>query len=269
MHWKRGELRTIELGQWRKRPNVASYTVHFTPYEVPAPYDRLVGQLTAEHIHADSHESHESRRRAVYAMATLDAFGKELLEFQRSKLPTATFRSKVLTPILQRQRLGIHDAYTPFVRACIKNDGTQLTIRDVSKLYLGTDPANPAFIDTYRRNLLYVPDSRWHLGVIMGVTGTSTEEQNSHYHRVRANHDRIMATPLGEAHKERDPRGLPLLSSTEVEVILNERLEDFFVQELEYVVGNAHPSPLAYSHQIPQPERLAAVKANLTLPHST
>ena len=79
----------------------------------------------------------------------------------------------------------------------------------------------------------------------MGVTGTSTEDQNSHYHHVWANHDRIMATPLGEAYKERDPHGLPLLSSTEVEVILNERLEDFFVQELGYVVGNAYSSPLA------------------------
>ena len=232
MNWKRGELRTIELGQWRKRPNVTAYTVSFAPYEVPAPYDRLVGQLTAEQIHANVHDTHESRRRAVYAMATLDAFGEELLEFQKSELPVATFRSKVLTPILQRQRLGIHDAYTPFVRACIKDDGTQLTIRDDSKLYLSTDPANPAFIDTYRRNLLYVPDARWHLGVLMGVTGTSDEDRGRHYHRVRENHDRVMATPLAEAHKERDPRGLPLLSHTEIEVIVDERLEDFFVQEL-------------------------------------
>ena len=240
MSWKAGDLRTIELGQWRKRCRAEAYDIVFASYDVPAPYDRLVSQLITERVHADHHDTYEARRRAVYAMATLDAFGDELKEFKNSKLPTASFRSKVLTPILQRQRLGIHDAYTPFVSACVASDGKTPTLRDISKTYLGCDPANPSYIRAYRRNLLYLPDPRWHLGMVMHAAGRTQDEQNSSHKRVRVNHDKIMATPLAEVHMDCDQHGIPRLSCTEIEVIFDEGLEDFFAEELQSVVRSFH-----------------------------
>ena len=249
MNWRAGELRTVELGQWRKRRGVASQEIYFTSYQIPAPYDRLVSQLTAEQVHADSHDSHESRRRGVYALQTLDAFGEELKEFGNVRRLPATFRSKVLTPILQRHRLGIHDAYTPFVHTCIAGKGRSPLVEDVTRVYLGKDPANPAYIRQYRRQLLYLPDPRWHLAVIMGVSGKTQEERDNHYNRVRANHDRIMKIPLAEAHAERDPHGVPLLTCTEIEVILDERLEDFFTEELKSVVSGTCSRSMPLPHQ--------------------
>ena len=252
MSWKVGEVRTVYLGQWRKRRGLSSTAISFSPYQIPAPYDRLVGQLVAEHLHSDLHDSHESRRRGVYALQTLDAFGDELKAFKRLKLPVVSFRSKVLTPILQRQRLGIYDAYMPFVTTCIAGTGRKPSIEDISQLYLGKDPADLIYIRQYRRHLLYLPEPRWHLAVVMRVSGNTPKEQKSHYNRVRENHDRIMATPLAEAHAERDLHGIPLLTCTEIEVIFDERLEDFFTEELGFVVGSTcSHSPPSSHHQIP------------------
>ena len=241
MHWDAGELRTVELGHWRKRPGLSVYKVVFVPYKVPAPYDRIVSQLIAESVHSKTDLSHESCRRGVYAMETLDAFGDELKAFGASKRPPATFRSRVLTPILQRQRAGIYDAYRPFVQSCIAGAGKIPSIMEVTQLYLGSDPADPTHISTYRRNILYTPNVRWHLGVVLNGMDGEKKKRISYYNRVQANHDKIMASPLVETFKELDSRGIPLLSYVELEVIFDERLEKFFMEELKYVVSALIP----------------------------
>ena len=69
------------------------------------------------------------------------------------------------------------------------------------------------------------------------------------YNRVHANHDRIMASPLVEMRKDLDPQGIPLLSFTEIEVIYDQGLKDFFTAELAYVVS-AFMFPLAVSSSL-------------------
>ena len=251
MHWEADELRTVQLGHWRKRPGLSKYKVIYVPYQVPAPYDRIVSQLIAESVHAKGDLSHESCRRGVYAMETLDAFGDELKAFGASEHPPATFRSRVLTPILQRQRAGIYDAYRPFVEACIAGPGQIPSIEAVTQLYLSSDPVDPVHILTYCRNLIYVLNARWHLGIILNGMDDEQEKRISHYKRVLANHDKIMSSSLAETFKQLDPRGIPLLSYTEIEVIFDERLETFFMEELAHVVGTLTPSFVTFSSHCP------------------
>jgi len=92
MYWRRGEIRTIQLGQYRRRRGSKSQTITYSKYEIPAPYDRIVSQLIAEDMHAMGHDTHESRRRQTYAVKTLDTFGDELKELKRSSFIPANFR---------------------------------------------------------------------------------------------------------------------------------------------------------------------------------
>ena len=160
MDWKAGELQTIGLGQYRKLPGHSAFTVVYTPYEIPAPYDRIVNQLIAKSVHLQTDLGHESGRRGAYALEVLDAFGDELRAFKASDLPPVTFRSRVLMPILQRQCARVSDSYRPFVQLCIAGAGRMPMIKVVSQFYLGSDPADPAQILIYRRNLLYIPAVR-------------------------------------------------------------------------------------------------------------
>ena len=237
----------IKLGQWRKRRGKAGETVVDMEYHIPAPYDRVVAQLILEVTHGDDHDSHESRRRACYAAQTLDAFGDELKSLKdqvtsvkvdgvKGYALTPTFRSKVLTPILQRQRVGIHDAYTPFVRAGINNRVRRLSFQDVTDFYLKVDPVDPIYIISYRRNLLYQPDARWHLGVLMKGGIEDEEEAAEYYNMVRENHDKVLASIGDDSRGGVDSRGVSLLNAVEINVIIDEGIEEFFQEELDAVV---------------------------------
>jgi hypothetical protein len=129
--------------------------------KVPAAYRRVISQLTAEVRHATIHTGHEALRRCSYAMETLDAFAKEL---SSTRSITAAFRSKILTPILQRQLQGIPDHYTPAVSGVIASDHETVTIGDATNFYLNEDPTHPQCIPGYRRNLIYIPEMMWHWG---------------------------------------------------------------------------------------------------------
>ena len=234
--WEKGEVREVKLGYSRKLPGKRSYGVSYSTYEIPAAYHRIVCQLVAEDLHARFDSSHESVRRQAYAVEVLDAFGDELRELNRSNLLPADFRSKVLTPILQRQLNGIYDAYGPSVHAAIPKEGEELTIQDVTNFYLKEDPTDPIFIPTYRHNLLYLPDPRWHLGSVMGEGPFSEEVAISRYHKVRENHYAIMQDLEVEGQRMRENSRIPLLSRNEVRCIIDEGLEDFFADELQHVV---------------------------------
>jgi len=261
MNWRRGELRTIELGQYKRRNGSTSQYITYSKYKIPAPYDRIVSQLVAEDKHALDHDSHESRCRQAYAKETLDALGDELKEYRRSKLPPARFRSKVLTPILQRQLKGVHDSYTPAVHAAIASTNGELSIQDTTAFYLRRDPVDPIFIRSYRRNLLYLPEPRWHLGLVMEVDSLSSATAKDHYNRVRANHD-IVAHHLH--HDELDENQIPLLNHAEIKCIIDEGLEDYFQEELQKVVSSSSLINLLPSdHLSLQPEKIASVKKDL------
>lgn len=239
MDWYENETRDVKLGTIRKRKNKASHYTTWSPKSVPAPYDRIVSQLIAEDMYGSIDSSHEAYRRQSYARAVLQVFGKELSTW---KGDPKDFRSKALTPILQRQLWGVPESYTPSVRTAVADGDGKPTILDATKFYLSEDPAHPGHIPTYRRNILYIPQARWHLGLVMKKNIIIGEED--HYAMVMRNHDRIMGA-LKE-QEEDDPEDvdesgcaeeeMPLLTRTEVEVIVEEMLEDFFLSDLERVV---------------------------------
>ena len=262
MDWEREELRSIRLGEWGKQRNKNTYKIQYRDYQVPAPYDRLISQLVAECLHGDRHDSYKSRRRDVYALKTLDKFGDELTDYKRRKLQPAAFRSRVLTPILQRQRVGLYDGYTPCVRAGVSSTAEGPSIQDATSFYLRADPTDPRWIPSYCHNLLYIPESRWHLGVLMGVAA-SDEAAIEHYNKVKENHDKIMES-LRTNGVEKDKDDVRLLSLAEVRAIISEGIEDFFYEELRRVVsGLSSLIHLVYpQHSIQQPERVATVTEN-------
>jgi hypothetical protein len=217
-----------------------------------APYDRIISQLLAEVRHAIGHDCHEARRRQQYAMKVLDAFGAEFKKaYKHADFRPAEFRSKVLTPILQRQLAAIPDAYTPTVRAAIPSSPREsittssrdrLTIRDVTEFYLGLDPTDPKHIRSYRRNLLLIPEARWHLG-LMKLETPGSPEAIARYLKVRVNHDLISDGLMEEGHTGLDKYKVPLLTHAEIRCIIDEGLEGLFAQELTSVVSNTPPSP--------------------------
>ena len=234
MEWDEGECRVIKVNRITKNRGRAGYSTTTTTYSIPAPYHRLVSQFMCEEEHAQAHNSHESYRRQAYALRVLDAFAEELHRLDTA--PTASFRSKVLTPILQRQLMGVHDAYAPSVRRAIANGDGKPTITDATGCYLSQDPVSPEYIPYYRHHLLYLPEARWHLAVIMEPGRCGNAE---FYNMIRINHNRIMQQISVGEEDEENPEAPPLLTAEEVEVIFEEGLADFFQPELARVVSLA------------------------------
>lgn len=176
---------------------------------IPVPYARLIHQLISEDQHGKYNGGHEAQRRQMYAGRVLDELVKELEGFSEDE-PGAGWRSKVLTPILQRQLLGISDGYSWAVNKAVRAIGRRPTdevqedetdytdetdsgldtpapsagaaeaaeadaqkqarirptIAEATRMYLGRDPLDPRYIPTYRRNLIFVREMRWHLAVL-------------------------------------------------------------------------------------------------------
>ena len=160
-------------------------------------------------------------------MEVLDAFGAELTSVRST---TANFRSKVLTPILQRHLQGVPDHYAPQVSLVISaND--DVTIGDATKFYLGQDPTDPQWIPTYRRNILYVPEVRWHLCVVLGKVKLGDADA---YNRIRREHDDLINGHRDDGSDEDD--STIAFGEAEVDVIVQDGLEEYFAEELANVV---------------------------------
>jgi hypothetical protein len=237
MEWQEGELRTFEIGTRRKKRNKSGTDITWNEYSVPAPYDRVIAQLITEDEHAKTHHGHEAVRRQSYAKEVLDAFGREITNYEG---PDVSFRSKVLTPILQRQLRGVADAYGPTVRdAIMDGDEGDPSIRKVTEFYLSDDPTDPGFIPTYRRNLVYIPEARWHLGVVMKKNAVGSSYG---YNKIRKDTDKIIEGLGSEDDDDDDDddedgeRDIPKFTRAEVGVIYFENLEEFFGRELSLVV---------------------------------
>jgi hypothetical protein len=260
MSWDDTTIRPIEYGMARKVKGKPLYRVSYVGHQVPAAYHRLVAQLVAEELHGLSNSSHEARRRHMYARQVLNRFAEEYIDFSTSpwgeRIPRPSFRSHILTPILQRQLRAVHDAYMPSVRAAMIRKGeASLTIARATEIYLHEDPTRAYLIPRYRRHLLYVPEPRWHLGVVVNPGRLLDPD---FYNMVREHHEEILLAIRKEAEewkgkrKERDlehivldSHGMPVLRRAEVRAIVREGLEGFFAQELSAVV--CHPTHSASS----------------------
>ena len=254
MRWNKDELREVIVTTLVRRKGIKDPVSHEETYHIPAAYHRIVSQLGWEIDFGKGHDTHEGRRRLTYARGVLDAFGTELEQCKDTTKPAMIgFRSAVLTPILQRQLAGVPDAYTPFVRSAIKGKQyADVTIKAATEFYLTRDPTDPSNIPIYRRNLLYIPQARWHLGRLMEDTTVelSAKEVRQYYELILDNHDIIMLA-LREGYKGWDKRGYPLLTQAEEAAVVDEGLKVFFADELaelvRYIYSTAPPSLNTYN----------------------
>ena len=130
----------------------------------------------------------------------------------------------------------MEENYSPAVQAAVRNGEGNPTIADATDFYLTEDPTDPEWIPNYHRNLLYIPEARWHLGIIMGKFNIG---QPRAYNGVHTNQDAIHARSkrLGDdEHEGEDSREMPALSELDVWVIFSERIELFYKEELDEMV---------------------------------
>jgi len=242
--WEHNELLGISLEWPHKLPKKESYTTRSKTAHIPILYAQLLAQLIAEDDHSDHDNGHESLRRQAYARQVLDAFGREIRRYTGEGIH---FRSAVLNPILQRYRQGVPDAYAPAVSDAISGDGRP-TINEATQFYLAVDPVDSARSSEYRRNLVYIPEARWYLRVLLGKANLRSARS---YNAVLANHEKIMAALAEEDSAVTADSQVSHLNAVEVQAILEEDLEDFFEAQFKLVVRAfrpSHGSPLTWQH---------------------
>jgi len=211
-----------------------------------------------EVAHGGHNPAHEAQRRAVYADQVTDQLGDEI--YQRVDLcrpgPAASnWRSKVLTPILQRQIAGVPDGYLPALHAGVldpeedksdlsqdENSSRNMTIAEATTFYLNTDPADPAVIPEYRRNIIYTREARWYLSVLLRQI--SLDDAEAYNHTLWTQEQ--LADP-GEPderppEEERSPSPggdsdeIPKVEDAEWYILLEEGIADFFQDEIAAAV---------------------------------
>jgi hypothetical protein len=224
--------------------------VYWIDQLIPAPYDRILAQLLAENAHAQHDHAHEAYRRQAFVQRVLNEFHMEARKYSGSR---RAWRPRTLTPILARQFLGVDENYGPSVAAAVGQGNKNPTIAQATEFYLKMDLTNPRWILNFRRNLVHIPEARWHLGIVLGVNAIGGRRD---YDRVQRNQDRLtmhfqalakangppMPEPLNTDKSDNEPEPMnvddfPPYSKAEVEVITSERLEVFFAEELDCVVS--------------------------------
>lgn len=234
--WKQDEVAEITIVRFVRKPGmVRSRNEVRTIRKIPAAYIRIVDQLENEADAGQLLSMHEVLRRATYAEETLDAFGIELI---RAGAGEEAFRSKVLNPLMMRQLRGVMSNYGPNVRNAIEKGNKALTIRDVTTFYFEYDPIDAGGIASFRRNLIYTPEARWHLSLVLGLADI---DDAGNIANVWANQDSIMESlnkGLRGVTEVPQVEGItiPAFNTTEIEVIICEKLERYFAPELALTV---------------------------------
>ena len=225
MSWKSGELRPFSIASRRKKNS------RLQTKEILAPYDRLLAQLIAEVQHGILHDCHEARRRKVYASQVLDKFVTEFNAYNGSGI---TFRSKVLTPILQRQLLGTTaDSYMVSVRRAVARGDDDPTIAQATEFYLHEDPTDPGLIPAYRFNMVFVPEMRWHLAIVSDVVELGSFDS---YIKIRCTNQDALITEIKESALYLPRRRLPIFEEAMIKVLEVEKIDTFFRDEIEHAV---------------------------------
>ena len=237
--------RAIDVGLKMKIKKQSKKKLVWRRLTIPYLYVQLISQLIAEDDHGAEDDGHESLRRRSYAQQVLDFVGKEL---RSAKGNGEDFRSKVLTPILQRYLQGVPNSYAPNIRSAISDD-EEPTIAQVTQFYLHRDPLDIVYIPHYRRNLLYIVEARWYLGTLLG---TVTVDSIEHFNITRDNHDAVMKKLGMESAEELEEEVAPEeeeptpLTEMEIHIILDEGLEEFMKDELAQVVCSLCPYYLPF-----------------------
>jgi len=233
LSWKEGELFEIRYGKTRKLVNKQAHKWIMKRKKIHVQYARLTQQFIFEIAHGMANNGHEALRRYTYAQMMLDQFGFELDAWRGKE---ENFRSKVYTPVLQRQLKGVHDAYAPSIRRAIAQSTEAPTIAQVTTFYLGNDPLNPKAIPIFRRNLVYIREARWHLAIIMekiDITSSDDFEMFLFHHDMI--HRQLKGVPRPRS------KGPPPFLPFEAAAIIKEELEGYFANEMAATVCDIHP----------------------------
>ena len=116
LNWKEDEVTAVKIVYSRKKRNKPEKQSVERSLKIPMIYVQLIDQFCTEMDHSERNKSHEALRRGAYAVEILQHVGTEL---KTCSADGAGFRSRVLTPILQRYIQGIPDSYTPIVYEAI------------------------------------------------------------------------------------------------------------------------------------------------------
>ena len=238
--WEENETVKVRFGKGRCEEDWATRML-------PRPYIRLICQFQAEDEHGDYDNTYEAQRRQSYARRVLDQLGMELERFNG---PGNHFRSKVLTPILQRHVCGVSDSSGLGVYYAIPRPDDDISITHATAFYLRNDPVDPRNAPTLRRNLIYIREARWHLETLIrgNVYGRNL------YSATIINQNYLMASlhkapPQPQAAMS--PTNIPPFTKWEVLMILLQEpgLEEFFHEELSAIasVRNISLTPFADS----------------------
>ena len=184
----------------------------------------------AEETHANFNHGHEAQRRRGYVRDVLDALGEEL---EKVDAPGPRWRSKVLTPILQRQLQGAPDSYGPAVNIAIASEDGDPTIADATRFYLAQDPLDCRLIPFYRRNLVAIREMRWHLAIL--IQGPDCVKDVNMF-----NDSLVLQDDLGEfAHELEEDDGsgeIPPFSIVEARTLVMAGLTGYFASEFAHQV---------------------------------
>lgn len=129
-------------------------------YSIPRAYHRVLLGFIREinFVAEDQIENPDCHFRAHYLIKVLDSFAEELKnpgDKESLKIRPSQFRSKVLNPILQRQRRGVKDNESTDVQSVVGN-----TVDDAHDFYLTSDPLYAEEGHLTLRNLVYLPSVR-------------------------------------------------------------------------------------------------------------
>lgn len=227
-------------------------TTETKPRWIIHPYFRVLAQLLMEIEHATYNSGYEAQRRASYAHRVLNEFGRELSGEAQLADPgpkAESWRSKVLTPIVQRQLWGVPDCYGPSVDAGVlalargsglggeadKYEGQKVTISHATRFYLGYNIGREYLYPVFRRNILYLRETRWFTAIVFQTASVSDV---GFYDLTLKNQDKLMGPrpDISMGCKHSVPE-LPPFSPTEIEVIESEGLGDLYMYDLEYLVS--------------------------------
>lgn len=252
--WEEGQTVLIKVGALRRPAGGSAPRMFYRKRYIPVVYAQLLHQLCTEIGHAHTNTAHEAQRRAAYAEQVTDLFGDEIYsrrDLSRPGNAASSWRSKVMTPIIQRQIAGVPDAYLPALHAGVldpENDdpevdddtcvSREMTIAEATTFYLDADPADPALIPEYRRNLLYSRELRWYLTTLLD---DSLLENIGWYQLTIWDQDELSHVD-SEEHMDHEPDtagdtdGPPPLGIWDTVIIWQEGLEGYFKEEIDAAV---------------------------------
>ena len=129
------------------------------------------------------------------------------------------------------------DAYGPIIRSAIAPKTSKPTISDVTTFYLGNDPLDTQCIPSYWRNLVYIREARWHLGIVLD----KYKVENIERFNSSLKHQDLVWKALQGAPSP-GTREMPPYMSMEVAAIVLEELDTFFEPELRATICDDHLS---------------------------